>query len=179
MTEQEPRVTEWQSEWERQRERGGNGSDVESLSNEANKQGRELRGRLGWRGEEEKDKEEQLSKRQEQLRKQKWKNKSIRARFWAGHAARSDRAARHGLTVPHARPKNGRCWGLGQQISTVHPCYSARPCRILQFGPSVRSIGPPVQPGTGPRTDFLNFPDRGPDRRGPVRSGLGPKIAQL
>ena len=40
----------------------------------------------------------------------------------------------------------------------------------LKVGPSVRSAGPPVQLGTGPRIDFFIFSDRGLDRSGLVRS---------
>ena len=56
----------------------------------------------------------------------------------------------------------------------------ARPCHIWpgqkkkgnldEFGPPVRSTGPPVQTGTGPKTEFVQShgPRTGPKRTGPV-----------
>jgi len=72
---------------------------------------------------------------------------------------------RHGLPAPHPQSKNfatGR-WAAIRNGPTV-------PNGTIVPHTAGRSIGPPVQPGTGPRTEFPNFLDQRSYRRGPVRS---------
>ena len=64
--------------------------------------------------------------------------------------------------------------GSGLQFGTVGPCYPARPCHHLQHTKQKSGLlifGPPVQTGTGPRTEYDIPLDRGPDRIASVRSG--------
>jgi len=133
------------------------------------KQGRELRGRQGRRGESSNERLKSKNGR---------KFKEFRARA-AGHAA--------GLPVPNGttvRILRGKKFAAGRWAAIRHGPTVPHPAgkKNRKLGPPVRSVGPPVQPRTGPRIEFRNFPDqrpdqRGPVRSGPVRSGLGPKTA--
>jgi len=80
-----------------------------------------------------------------------------------GTVAQVDRAYRHGRV-----PSYSFGCQMGQNFGTVGPCYMARPCHPLQrpkkIQAHIRSTGPPVQTGTGPKTEYDNYLDRGPDR---------------
>jgi len=93
------------------------------------------------------------------------KKKTPFARFWAGRAARCDRAAWHGRAVP---PAQKRALGPGGS-------KSARATRAMRHaragsGPSVPRSNP--GPDRGPISSISRTEDRTEeDRSGPVRAG--------